>query len=177
MGGAVANSFRSTCVVLIVSFMQLLLMFGTLSVSILCTAPPAFGRQAVRDYFALLEERFCKRWSDAATCCGVSADARQRGKAVLTFRIDRSGRISKVRIKHYALESVLPIHRAQLSDDCRRLDQSLLEAVSSVGALPEPPAQLNCPRSMVMLFDPLRFDPLKVMYDDIPVAELRRKLY
>ncbi len=121
------------------------------------------GRNSVPKYFAVLEAQIKKRWSEAAFRESVPAELCHSGRAVVSFRLKRSGQVDHVKLKHIALESVLPIHRPGAAEACTKLDQSLLNIM--VEPLPPPPEKFCCPRKMIILFDPQRFHPLKVMLD------------
>ncbi|MBY0548128.1 MAG: TonB C-terminal domain-containing protein [Candidatus Obscuribacterales bacterium] len=120
----------------------------------------------IANYFKLIDMRLRNKWGEASNWNQVPAELCAYGRCVVSFRINRKGVAENVKLRHCALESVLPVHRNELYDVCRRLDQSMLDAVVSCSPFPRPPREFNSPRNMVVIFDPARFAPLKIMFDD-----------
>lgn len=118
------------------------------------------------NYCKIIEMNFRNRWVESADWKRVPPEFCEHGRSVVSFRLNKKGRVENVKLRHCALESLLPIYRQRLQDPASRLDGSVMEAVSTASPLPPPPKEMNCPRNMIVLFDPERFSPLKVMFDD-----------
>lgn len=118
----------------------------------------------VDHYFDLLDERVRVQWADASYRLGVPDDALRTGRVVVSFRLGRQGMVDRVKLKHVALESVLPVHRSRSAEAGHLLDVALVRAVSRL-LLPPPPREFQCPRKMIVVFDPQRYHAVKVMFD------------
>lgn len=125
----------------------------------------SYGR-GIENYFKLIDMRLRNKWSEASDWKQVPAEMCARGRCVVSFRINKKGLARNVKLRHCALESILPIHRDKFAEVCQRLDLSMLDAVASCSPFPRPPREFNSPRNMVVIFDPARFAPLKIMFDD-----------
>lgn len=142
---------------------------GAATISGAARAEPYEGEgygYGIENYFNLIDMHLRNRWSEASEWKRVPAILRAHGRCVVSFRMTRKGVVENVRLRHCALESILPIHRQQFMDSCQRLDQSLMDAVVSASPFSRPPREFNCPRNMVAIFDPARFSPVKLMFDD-----------
>lgn len=124
-----------------------------------------YGR-GIESYFKLIDMRLRNKWSEASDWNQVPAEMCARGRCVVSFRINKKGMAENVKLRHCALESILPVHRDTFAEVCQRLDLSMLDAVVSCSPFPRPPREFNSPRNMVVILDPARFAPLKIMFDD-----------
>lgn len=124
-----------------------------------------YGR-GIENYFKLIDMRLRNKWSETSDWKQVPADACAHGRCVVSFRISKKGVAENVKLRHCALESILPIHRGEFAEVCQLLDQSMLDAVVACSPFPRPPREFNSPRNMVAILDPARFAPLKIMFDD-----------
>lgn len=97
-------------------------------------------------------------------------------KGVVTFSIDSKGRACRIRIKHSSKESLVVAARLRYGARgdalLAALDKSMLEAVTNSCPLPGLPKLFESHPRYAAVFDPQRFQPLKLFIDDdIPVRQ------
>lgn len=128
-------------------------------------------------YLDSCQEKIADSWlNESLDKYKIPPHFRRYAKGVVTFNIDSKGKVSRVRIKHSSKESLVVAARLRYGARgdalLAALDKSMLEAVTNSCPLPGLPKLFESHPRYAAVFDPQRFQPMKLFIDDdIPVRQ------
>lgn len=134
----------------ILSFVLTLILSGS-------SAAIAKPLTKVEKYLCSADQIIGRNWAAEEDSVGLDSHLCQHNKAVLSFTMDKQGRLKNIRLKHANWETFLfsarHIYKEEAEEKLAKTDRAMIQSLKQSSPLPPPPKELNCPRSFTLVFD------------------------